>query len=240
MDGDATKKKWALTAASSEYLVGGFDGEKFTPETGRLPGHRGRGFYAAQTFSDLPDGRRVQIGWGQCDSPGMAFNQLLAFPCELSLRSTPDGPRLAWQPAKELATLRAKSHSARPLTLRAGGANPLAETKGELLEIRADFAPAPDSEVLCKVRGVEVRYSAAKQEISVAGHRAPAPLRDGHQRLIILTDRTNITVWASDGLTYVPMPVIAKADDLSAAVSVQGGEVKFTTLEAHELKSVWP
>ena len=240
VDGDAAKKKWVLTAASSEYLVGAFDGEKFTPETGKLPGHRGRGFYAAQTFSDLPDGRRVQIGWGQCDSPGMAFNQLQEFPCELSLRSTPDGPRLAWQPVKELATLRTKSQSAGPLTLRAGGANPLAETKGELLEIRADFAPAADSEVVWKVRGIEVRYSAAKQEISVAGQRAPAPLRDGHQRVIILTDRTNLTVWASDGLSYVPVPVIAKAGDLGAEMSVQGGDVEITTLEAHRLKSIWP
>ena len=239
VDGDAAKKKWVLTAASSEYFVGTFDGEKFTPETPKLPGHRGRGFYAAQTFSDMPDGRRVQIGWGQCDSPGMSFNQLQAFPCELTLHTTPDGPRLAWQPVKELATLRAKSHRPDPLTLRAGSANPLAAAKGELLEIRADFAPAADSEVLFKVRGIDIRYSAAKQEISIAGHRAPAPLRDGHQRLIILTDRTNITVWASDGLTYVPIPVIAKADALGAELSASGGDVKFTSLEAHELKSIW-
>ncbi len=239
LDGDATKTKWVLTAASSEYLVGTFDGEKFTPETAKLPGHRGRGFYAAQTFSDLPDGRRVQIGWGQCDSPGMPFNQLQAFPCELSLRSTPDGPRLAWQPVKELASLRGKSQHVDPLTLRSGAANPLAATTGELLEIRADFTPAADSEIFFKVRGIEIRYSAAKQEISVAGHRAPAPLRDGHQRLIILTDRTNVTVWASDGLTYVPLPIIAKADALGIELSATGGDVTFTSLEAHDLKSIW-
>ncbi len=239
VDGDAAKRKWVLTGASSEYFVGTFDGEKFTPETPKLPGHRGRGFYAAQTFSDLPDGRRVQIGWGQCASPGMSFNQLQAFPCELALRSTPDGPRLAWQPVKELATLRTKSQRLDPFTLRAGSANPLAATRGELLEICADFAPAPDSELLLKVRGFEIRYSAAQQEISVAGQRAPAPLRDGHQRLIILTDRTNLTVWASDGLTYIPLPITAKADDLGVEISVKGGDVKFTALEAHELKSIW-
>ena len=240
VDGDATKKKWVLTAASSEYLVGSFDGEKFTPETPKLPGHRGRGFYAAQTFSDLPDGRRIQIGWGQCDSPGMAFNQLQAFPCELSLRTTPDGPRLAWQPVKEIATLRAKSQRLDPLTLRAGSPNPLATTRGELLEIRADFAPAADSEVLFKVRGIGIRYSPAKQELSIGDFHTFAPLRDGHQRLIILTDRTNLTVWASDGLSYVPFPVIAKTGDLGIELSATGGDVKFTSLEAHELKSIWP
>jgi len=69
VDNDAAKKKWVLTAASSEYMIGSFDGTTFTPETKLLPGHGGIGknFYAAQTFSDIPekDGRRIQIGWWQ-------------------------------------------------------------------------------------------------------------------------------------------------------------------------------
>ena len=50
---------------SSEYEVGSFDGRQFTAERAKLPGQRGDGFYAAQTFSDIPavDGRRIQTGW---------------------------------------------------------------------------------------------------------------------------------------------------------------------------------
>jgi len=239
LDGDATRKKWVLTAASSEYFVGTFDGERFQMETAKLPGHRGRGFYAAQTYSDTPDHRRVQIGWGQDASPGMPFNQLQTFPCELSLRSTPEGPRLAWQPIKELESLRVKSHHLGQLELKEGMPNPLAAVHGELLEIRADFTPSPQSELVFNVRGIPIRCDAAKQEISVGSVHAPAPLIDGHQRLIILTDRTNFTVWASDGLTYVPLPVIAKSTDLSVEVSAKGGPVTFEYLEAHELKSIW-
>jgi sucrose-6-phosphate hydrolase SacC (GH32 family) len=239
VDGDATKKKWVLTAASSEYFVGAFDGERFTPETAKLPGQRGRGFYAAQTFSDTPDHRRIQIGWGQDPSPGMPFDQLQAFPCELSLRSTAEGPRLAWQPVRELESLRIKSHRVGQLELKEGTANPLADVHGELLEIRADFTPPSQGELLFKVRGVPIRYDAAKQEISAGPQRAPAPLIAGHQRLIILTDRTNFTVWASDGLTYLPLPVIAKSADLSVEVSAKGDPVTFQNLEAHELKSIW-
>ena len=61
VDDEAAQTKWVLTAASSEYIVGSFDGQTFTPETAKLPGHRGRGFYA-QAFSDLPNRARVQIG----------------------------------------------------------------------------------------------------------------------------------------------------------------------------------
>ena len=169
----------------------------------------------------------------------MPFNQLQSFPCEISLRSTLEGPRLAWQPIKELELLRVKSHRAGQLELKEGTANPLAEVHGELLEIRADFTPAPQSEILFNVRGIPIRYDTAKQEISIGPVRAPAPLIDGHQRLIILTDRTNFTVWASDGLTFVPMPVIAKPSELGVEVSVKGRPVKLQNLEAHELKSIW-
>ena len=54
VDGDAKSSKWVLLGANSEYAIGTFDGTTFTPEQTRLPGHRGNGFYAAQTFSDMP------------------------------------------------------------------------------------------------------------------------------------------------------------------------------------------
>ena len=73
--------------------------------------------------------------------------------------------------------------------------------QGELLEIRAEFEPGVAAEVGFKVRGVSVSYDAKNQEIVVNGHRAPAPLRAGGQRLIIYTDRTSLEVFAADGLT---------------------------------------
>ena len=81
----------------------------FRPETPKLPGHRGRGFYAAQTFSHDPRGRVVQIGWFQTTTPGMPFNQGMSLPLALSLRATPEGPRLAWQPVEELKALRSRA-----------------------------------------------------------------------------------------------------------------------------------
>ena len=241
VDGDAKNKKWVLTAASSEYLVGSFDGAKFTAETPKLPGHRGKGFYAAQTFSDIPsnDGRRIQIGWLQAPSPGMSFNQAMTVPLELTLRSTPDGPRLVWQPGNELARLRAKSYEAGSFVLKPNDANPLAKAHGELLELQAEFEPGVDSEIRFNVRGVPISYSAAKQELTVNGHRSPAPLRGGQQRITVLADRTAFEVFASDGLTYVPMPVIPKRDALDVEASVTGTPVKFSKLAAHELNSIW-
>jgi fructan beta-fructosidase len=240
LDGDPRKAKWVLTAASSEYMVGTFDGEKFTPETAKLPGQRGKGFYAAQTFSDIPrsDGRRIQIGWGQTPTPGMPFSQMMCFPCTLSLKTTAGGPRLAWQPVKEIEKLRVASHEMKAGTLAVGD-NPLSKVKGELLEVRAEIDPGKAEKLSLVLRGIAVEYDVKKQEITVAGHKAPAPLRDGKLRLTAIVDRTSITVWAADGLTYVPMPALPKAEDRSLELRAKGGAAKVVSLAVYELGSVW-
>jgi sucrose-6-phosphate hydrolase SacC (GH32 family) len=241
VDGDPARTLWVLTAASSEYMLGTFDGKRFAPVTPKLPGHRGQGFYAAQTYSDIPagDGRRLQIGWLRAPSPGMPFNQSLSLPLRLTLRTTADGPRLAWEPVKELETLRTQSHRAGPLMLRPGEDNPLDSARGELLELRAEFEPSPGSLVRFDVRGVPVAYDASKHEIEVNGRRAAAPLRDGTMRLAVFIDRTSLELFASDGLTYAPMPVIPNAERLTVSVRCEGGDAHFRTLEVHTLKSIW-
>ena len=242
-DGDTSKKKWILTAASSEYMVGSFDGTSFTPETPRLPGQRGSGFYAAQTFSDIPprEGRRIQIGWLQTVTPGMPFNQSMSIPLELKLISTPEGPRLTWNPVRELRSLRVRSWRSPERLLKPDSPNPLASVKAELVEVYAAFDPGDASEVTFNVRGATIVYDAAKQELAVNGHRAPAPLRRGVlQDLRIYCDRTALEVFASGGLTYMPMPFTPNAGDLAVGASVKGGNARFTALEAHELKSAWP
>jgi len=241
VDGSAANRKWVLTAANSDYMIGAFDGKTFTPETTKLKGQLGRGFYAAQTFSDLPsaDGRRIQIGWLQSPTPGMPFNQAMSLPLELKLISTTNSLRLAWTPVKELESLRAKSHKFGPLTLKPGDRNPLTEIKGELLELRAEFEPGAVSVLNLKVRGVAISYDAEKQELTVNGHRAAAPLRNGRQQVIIYADRTAFEIFASNGLTYVPMSVIPDGKNLTVEVSVAGDEVKFSALDGYVLGSIW-
>lgn len=241
VDGDAKNRKWVLMAANSEYAVGSFDGTTFKPEHSRLSGQRGKGFYAAQTFSDIPasDGRRIQIGWFQTPTPGMPFNQSMTIPLELKLTASAAGPRLTWTPVQELEALRARSHTIEPRTLTSGSPNPLAEIKAELLELRAEFEPAAGSEVTFSVRGATIAYDAKRQEIVVNGQRAPAPLRAGKQRVTVYCDRTGLEVFASDGLTYVPMPFTPRADNLSLAVAMRGGTARLTSLAVHELRSAW-
>ena len=127
----------------------------------------------------------------------------------------------------------------RPTRSKPDSDNPLADVKAELVELRAEFEPGEASEVAFTVRGATILYDARKQELAVNELRAPAPLRGGRQRLTIYCDRMGLEVFASDGLTYVPVPFQPKADDLALGIQARGGGAKIHRLEVHELTSAW-
>lgn len=106
VDGNPDNTKWLIYGASGTYMLGSFDGKKFTPESGKHYYTTGS-FYAAQTVANMPDSdsRRIQIGWGRISHPGMPFNSQMLLPTELSLRTTKDGVRLFSHPVSEVDKL---------------------------------------------------------------------------------------------------------------------------------------
>jgi len=118
VDGDLSNKKWVMYGASNTYMIGSFDGKKFTPELGKYYYTTGT-IYAAQTFTNIPqsDGRRVQIGWGRVNHKGMPFNGMMLLPTELKLKSTKDGIRLFSEPIKEVHALFESVKSSSNLTI---------------------------------------------------------------------------------------------------------------------------
>ena len=79
-------ERWVFWGAKGTYRIGSFDGSRFTPETALLTSEQGTNGYAAQTWSDAPDGRRIQISWMLGGVyPEMPFNQQLSIPVELTL-----------------------------------------------------------------------------------------------------------------------------------------------------------
>lgn len=238
LDGDAKKRKWILTAANSDYMVGLFDGETFTPETKMIAGNRGRGFYAAQTFSNANDGRVIQIGWLQAPSPGMPFNQAMSLPQELGLKSTPNGPRLTRTPVMELESLRYRSDSTGPLDVKAGEQK-VRNAAIDLLEVQATLVPGNASRCAIEVRGVPITYDSTAKELKIGEHKLSLPLHDSKLSLRIFADRTAFEVFALDGLVYAPVPVIPKAENKSVVFEVTAGAVKIDQLTVDELRSIW-
>ncbi|WP_153800468.1 GH32 C-terminal domain-containing protein [Foetidibacter luteolus] len=241
VDGNPANKKWLLTAANSDYAIGSFDGKTFTPEAERLSNQRGRDFYAAQTFNNQPEGRRIEIGWWRThtDKDDMTFNQGMSIPLEHKLVTTPEGIRLTRLPIKELEQLRDKTYNLGKLKLKEGGKNPLESINSELAEIRTELEPGKAATITFTLRGLPVVYDVAKQQLTIDGVTAPAALQDGKLKLIIYVDRTGVELFANDGLMFMPINKNLEAANQSYSLTATGGTVKVNNLDVYALKSIW-
>ncbi len=240
LDGNKGDTRWVLYGGNGQYLIGRFDGKTFTPESGPHRLNFGNCFYASQTFNGLPaaDGRRIQIGWGTVNLPGMPFNQMMDFPLELTLHTTEDGLQLFALPVREIEGLHARKHVWKDLTLREGE-NPLAGISGDLFDIRAEFEIGSASQFGFYVRGIPVIYDAKSGQLNCRPCGAPLQPENGKIRLQLLVDRTSIEVYGNNGRLYMPVGVIPSDQLHSLDVFTRGGVAKVTSLEVYELKSAW-
>jgi sucrose-6-phosphate hydrolase SacC (GH32 family) len=240
LDGDANKTKWVLTAADGGYLVGDFDGKTLNTDgqTKRL--EAGRNYYAVQTFSGVPDGRHIQIGWLRDGRfPQMPFNGQMSFPSTLELRTTPEGPRLFRNPIREIESIQDQPKTWATTELKPGE-NPLAELKGDLFRIKAVISPKEAKSVGFVIRGQRVEYNVADRKLSALGD-AQLDLIDGKLTLEILVDRTTIETFANDGVrAFSSCFLPTDADKPPLAIFAEGGTATIESLTVWPLKSTWP
>ena len=145
IEGEAGEPCWVFIGANGLYLLGTFDGHRFTVTEGPFRPNYGANFYAGQTYSDIPaaDGRRIQIAWMRGGVyPEMPFSQQMSFPCSLTLHRHAEGLRLHRNPVREIFQLRGAESTWHDLTVQPGE-NPLSAVTGELFEIQLEVADRP-------------------------------------------------------------------------------------------------
>jgi fructan beta-fructosidase len=240
VDGNENNKKWVLYGGTGDYLIGDFDGSKFTIESDKIRYSYGNAFYASQTFSDIPkeDGRRIQIGWARVATPGMPFNQMMNFPVNLTLRETKDGIRMFANPVREIEKLYKKKHSFNNEKLVPGN-NPISKINGDLFDITAEFTIGNAAQIGFEIRGVPVVCNVKNNSISVKNETAPCKPKNGKIKLRLLVDRTSIEIFINNGEYYMPVGSIPDDDNMSLNVFTEGGIAKIIKLEVNELNSAW-
>jgi len=234
VDGKAGDEKWVLYGAGFRYFVGTFDGKRFTPQAGPIRGDYGRNFYAAQTWTNLPDGRRVQIAWMRGGRyPGMPFNQQQSFPCKLTLRTTTEGIRLFRYPVKEIESLhtapvRLKNHALKP------GDNPLSGISGDLFDIEMEIDPGDAAEFGLRLYETAIAFAGGK--ISCLGAAADLSPVNGTIKLRILVDRTSIEVFGNDGLVSMTSCFLPKNKTTGLELYAREGHGQVHSLSVAALK----
>lgn len=108
--------------------------------------------------------------------PGMSFNQQMSFPRELTLRTTPEGPRRFRRPIIEIRRLYATTHELKPGPL-APGDNPLVRIRHALLDIELELELRRARQVNLNLRGEEIRYDTQAKKLQAFGRAAPFSTR---------------------------------------------------------------
>jgi fructan beta-fructosidase len=232
VDGDPAKKKWVIHGGSSEYMIGSFDGANFTPETPKLRYAEGKGLrgedclYAAESFSNMPDGRRVQMAWGRIFHPGMPFSQMMLFPTEFSLHNTDQGIRLRANPIGEIERLHATAHTWGDLTVRQANQQ-LAAIPAGPLHVRMTVALASGNDLHLRYQG------------NALLDLASTDLRSGANEIEILLDKTVAEIFINKGERYIVHQLPPKANDNGLEFDGEKYGPAIQSLQVYEMKSIW-
>jgi sucrose-6-phosphate hydrolase SacC (GH32 family) len=232
VDGDTSHRKWILHGGSSAYFIGSFDGSTFTPESPELRYAEGKNangddvLYAAQSFADMPDGRRVQMAWGRITQQDMPFNQMMLFPTEFRLATTRDGLRLLATPIREIEELHSKGYAWSSLTA--------ADANQKLHLIPPGPLHVKMQVTLERDDALTIRY----QENPLATVQF-GDLDKGLGSVEILIDKSVAEIFIDGGRRYIVKEIPATTNVRGIELEVGRSGSIINTLDVYEMSSIW-
>lgn len=239
VDGDNSKKKWVIYGASATYMIGSFDGKTFKPESGKHYYTTGS-IYAAETFANMPenDPRRIQIGWGRIQQPGMPFNNMMLLPTELRLRTTKNGPRLVSVPVKESEQLfdRIGQWSA----LSANDANEKVKSlqATDKFRMKATLKLSHATSAGFSLFGQRLLDYDINSNLVNGVFYSPEDMTSMEITADIYVDRTSVEVFIDNGAYSYSLernPVSASKE----IIQFWGNQIEVKNLEVYTAKSIW-
>lgn len=244
VDDDPQRIKWLLKidntlggaagGSGGQYFVGTFDGTHFAADpipasVGETalpmqPLDYGSDFYAAMSWSNLPDDRRLWLGWMSNwryagTVPTRPFRGIQSLPRSLHLVSRDDRVHLAQRPVEEVDRLRGPHVRWSGVELASGMSLLLDDDPAAAMELSLRLAVQPDTKIalrlhyssgsvtsiVCDTAADHLcvdrrRTSADAFHADFAGcHCAPLPLIDGIVELRLLFDDCCLEVFGGQG-----------------------------------------
>ena len=243
VDGNPNDVRWVMLGASNTYMIGRFDGKVFTPESGKHRFSTGA-IYAAQTFNNVPEGRRIQIGWANIDHRGMPFRGQMLLPTELSLRTTKEGVRLVSKPIKEVETLLSPLYNSES-ALKEQDVNKAlhAYLKQDGLHLRATLNLTYATSAGLKFDGQTlIDYDLNRNTLNGQFY-SPQDPTSLSLTMDIYIDRTSIEVFIDDGLYSFSMDrkrtISTPQRPVTKGFEFWGGDINVTDIQLDAIESCW-
>jgi fructan beta-fructosidase len=282
VEGEPGSQRWVLVVnvgsgapaggSGTEYFVGTFDGTRFlstapagAPTEQALWADWGRDFYAATSWSDIPqrDGRRLWLGWMSNwdyanDVPTSPWRGAVTIPRALSLRRIDEWYRLLQRPVKELEALRGQQADLALASVR--GDADLSKLNALVqgpFELQGDMTPSVDAvfeltlrtgtseELILRVDVPGRKLTLDRTRSGNAGFHqqfpgaADAPLRllDGRLKMHLYVDASSVEIFLNDGETVMTSLFLPSVGDRRIELEVKRGEVRRAELEVWKLAS---
>jgi fructan beta-fructosidase len=283
VDGDPENLKWVLTVnlnpggpnrgSAGQYFVGGFDGTTFIPDNTVTEGLQdpdrlgeyqwldwGRDYYAAVSFSDAPDNRRLMIAWMNNweyanHIPTTPWRSPMSLVRQITLQTVDGNLSLAQQPAGDWEVLADRDPYRLAETSISDSVQVLAGAEGMVQRIDVSFAPGSAEEFGLILRGDGVtgtRVGIRSREGTLFVDRresgqtdfhdsfpsidtAPIQATAGSYDLTIFVDRCSVEVFAQVGRVTMTELIIPAETSTDLAVYAIGGAATITSLQVTQL-----
>jgi fructan beta-fructosidase len=224
----------------------------------------GRDYYASVSFGNMPDDKRVMLGWmNNWDYanaiPTFPWRSAMSLPREVGLTQTPAGPRLTQKAAKQVDGLAyAPSYTEAAGRALSSGTHALpSAASGQVQRIDVTFNPGTAAKSGITVLGdgassTVIGYDAATQEVYIdrgnSGNVGFHPLfssvdsapvlvdAQGNVTLRIYVDRSSVEVFAQGGLRTITDQVFPAEGAGQVALFADGGTAHLKSLTVTPIK----
>jgi fructan beta-fructosidase len=239
VDGNRNNTKWVMYGASGTYMIGSFDGRKFTPESGKHYYVTGA-IYAAQTYTNIPesDGRRIQTGWGRIQQPGMPFNQMMLLPTELTLRTTKNGLRLFSNPVREVESIQTLALKSQSLTSQNANETLRPFSDKTALRIRTTIKLSHATDAGLNLYGQELLKYDMNFNLVNGIFYSPEDMTSMEISADIIIDKTSVEVFIDGGAYSYSMERRPRPENREG-FHFWGHNIEIKYLEVYEMQSIW-
>jgi fructan beta-fructosidase len=244
VDGDSQNRKWVLIDGDGTYLIGMFDGTGFTAETEKLQVNYGQAshgrLYATQSWKHTfeGDGPVVQLAFvGYVREPRLTWIGQMCFPCELTLRTRPDGIRLFRYPLPVIKNLYSEQRVWHDTEVHPG-ITKFDGAEGDALDIHVEIEPAGAQTFGLEIRGQRLTYDVQDRTLSW-NESVPLALVNSRIRLRIMLDRSSIEVFGNDGQLSLTNLFFPDTSNREIKLFAEGGSIRVAYLEINHVESIW-
>lgn len=234
------RRKWVLMGAHGRYLVGNFENGKFEPEQEAFPLQYGNSAYAAQSFSNLPNGRIVRISWNRWNLPAQGFNGQMGIPTEMSLSLFENTYYLEAKPVGEIESLYNNTNLFENIRIFPNNdfCTQLEDTP-YLFKLSGLINDCGITEM--QVFGRAIRFDFKKNEVTVGNNCAPISVTSAKCDITVIIDRCSIEIFADGGKIYMSCLDNSTLCDRNIPYLVvkADNDTIIESIEIHSLNSIW-